>query len=104
MFCWNGLAISLPLPFRHGVVATSGERIAAQDAPDGEKQTDEEAPFLEGFDGIRRTGGTEDTAGRFQRRDEFLIKFHKPDADVFHVLGFSVFLEGSSKRESFFAA
>lgn len=103
----------MPFPFRNRVVATLGKGIAAQNAPNGENQSDNEAPFSKGFDGVSRTGRLESAAGRLKRGNELLIKFHQINTDVFHLERSPpcscegsrvVFGEDSSKSESFFAA
>lgn len=103
------LKIGLPFSFRHGVVATPGERLTAQNTPNGEEQTDDKAPFLEGLDGIGRTGWVKAAARRLERRNEFLIEFYEPYRNIFHRFPFSVlptasFFGASSKSESFLAA
>ncbi len=82
----GGWGIVPSLPFGYGVVATPRKGIAAQNAPKRKKEPNDEAPFLEGFDGILRTGGLKPATGRLQGRDEFLIESDKINADISHTL------------------
>jgi len=114
LLCFVGTLIALPFSFRNRVVATLGKRITAQNTPNGQDKANDEAPLLKSFNGIGRTGRSESATGRFERRNELLIKFYQINTNVFHPFVFSVlplrsdsfvFLKGaSSKSESFFAA
>ena len=90
LLCFVGTLIAFTLSFRNMVVATLGKGITAQNAPSGQSKANYEAPLLKSFNGIRRTGRTESTAGRLQGRNKLLIKFHQINTDVFHPLFFSV--------------
>ena len=56
------VAISKTL-FGHGIVPTLGEGIAAQNAPNGQNESDEKTSFLKCFDRIGRAGRHKPTAG-----------------------------------------
>ena len=71
--------------FGHGIVPTLGEGITAQNAPNGQNQSDEKTPFLKCFDRIGRAGWRKPAARRFQRRDKPLVKADEPYHDVLHI-------------------
>ena len=106
--------LAFPLSLRYRVVATPAKGITAQNAPNGQSKADNEAPLLKSFNGIGRTGRTKSATGRFERRNEFLIKFYQVNADIFHFFSCTDCLpcedsddflgSASSKSESFFAA
>ena len=58
----------------HGVVAAASPGVTAQYAPDGQVQAFQRAVFLDGFDGILRTGGGETAGRRKHGRNEPLVK------------------------------
>lgn len=53
LLCFVGTLIALPFSFRNRVVATLGKGIAAQNTPNGQGKTNDEAPLLKGFNGVR---------------------------------------------------
>ena len=70
--------------FGNGIVPALGEGITAQNAPNGQNQSDEKTPFLKCFDRIGRAGWRKPAARRFQGRDILSVKADEPYHNMLH--------------------
>ena len=73
-FALSCLAASLCNPLRHRVVTASSPRVTTQYAANGEVKSFDGAIFLQRFDGVLRTSGSEAACRRRKRGDASLIK------------------------------
>ena len=64
--------------FGHRIITAPAERITAQNAPDTQSRTHNNAPLLYCLNRVRGTGGCKSAAGNFARRNVFLIKSNQP--------------------------
>ena len=71
---------------RHRVVAAAAPGMAAQQAADGEVKPFQRTVFLDGLDGVLRTGGSETTGRGKKGGDEALVEADGENEQGFHGL------------------
>ena len=88
----------------NGIVARAPEGIAAQYAFEGEPRAFERAVFLDGLDGVLRTGGGVSACWRGQRRNATLVESDQTNENLRdNLLHLPISFSNSSSTLAYFA-